>query len=65
MDGEPRALLKTGDVARLFNVDPKTVTRWAHEGLLSYFLTPGGQHRFYADEVNAQLQPTRRERNTP
>jgi excisionase family DNA binding protein len=63
MSGNPDTSLKTGDVAALFNVDPKTVTRWAAQGRLSYFRTLGGQRRYDAEEVNALLDATRRERN--
>lgn len=65
MPDESRATLKPIEVATLFNVDPKTVARWARATppRLSSFKTPGGQRRYYADEVNALLQATRRERN--
>lgn len=43
--------LSTGDVAALFGVTPKTVVRWADEGKLPYFQTPGGHYRFYAEDV--------------
>jgi excisionase family DNA binding protein len=65
MQPEARATLKPNEVAALFNVDSKTVARWARAGRLSYFRTPGHQRRYYADEVNALLQATRRERSTP
>ncbi len=31
------ALMTPGQVAALFHVDPKTVTRWAHAGRLARF----------------------------
>jgi excisionase family DNA binding protein len=40
-----------GEVAAIFRVDPKTVTRWAKQGRLDSVRTPGGQRRFYAAEV--------------
>lgn len=43
--------LTPGEVAALFNVDPKTVTRWANSGRLVSFTTPGGHRRFQVDEV--------------
>ena len=46
-----RPLLTPGEVARLFRVDPKTVTRWAMEGKLTCIRTLGGHRRFKADEV--------------
>ncbi|MBJ8347903.1 BldC family transcriptional regulator [Antrihabitans sp. YC2-6] len=45
------ALLTPGQVATLFHVDPKTVTRWAHAGRLGSLRTPGGHRRFRESEV--------------
>ncbi len=39
-------LLKPAEVAALFRVDPKTVTRWAKAGKLSAIRTLGGHRRF-------------------
>lgn len=44
-------LLTPGQVATLFHVDPKTVTRWAHAGRLGSLRTPGGHRRFRESEV--------------
>jgi excisionase family DNA binding protein len=49
-------LLTPGEVASLFRVDPKTVTRWAAAGRLSSIRTPGGHRRFRESEVRALLQ---------
>ena len=49
-------LLTPSEVARLFRVDPKTVTRWAAAGRLSSIRTPGGHRRFIAAEVHALLK---------
>ncbi len=49
------ALLTPGEVAALFRVDPKTVTRWAQDGKLSSVRTLGGHRRFRAAEVHALL----------
>ena len=38
----PEALLTPAEVAALFRVDPKTVTRWAKAGKLSSIRTLGG-----------------------
>ena len=38
--------LTAGDVTRLFNVDPKTVTRWHNRGIIRAIRTPGGHRRF-------------------
>jgi excisionase family DNA binding protein len=50
------ALLTPGEVAVLFRVDPKTVTRWAQAGKLSAVRTLGGHRRFHEDEVRELLQ---------
>lgn len=39
------------DVAALFSVDAKTVTRWANQGRMDSFRTPGGHRRFTWEEV--------------
>lgn len=54
-------LLSSGDVARLLNVNPRTVARWTDEGLPA-FCTMGGHRRFlWADVkgwlVEAQVRP--------
>jgi excisionase family DNA binding protein len=48
-------LLTPGEVARLFRVDPKTVTRWAAQGRLPSIRTPGGHRRFRAADVHKLL----------
>lgn len=55
-------LLTPGEVAALFRVDPKTVTRWATAGRISSIRTPGGHRRFRQTEVAALLsgQPATR-----
>lgn len=49
------ALLTPGEVASLFGVDPKTVTRWAKAGKLHAIRTLGGHRRFRESEVRAYL----------
>lgn len=51
-------VLTPGDVAALFRVDPKTPVRWAAAGKLPAFKTPGGQTRFYENDVTALLADT-------
>jgi len=53
-DDEDR-LLTPSEVARLFRVDPKTVTRWAAAGRISSIKTPGGHRRFHESEVRLLL----------
>jgi excisionase family DNA binding protein len=49
-------LLSPGEVAELFRVDPKTVTRWAKAGKLSPVKTLGGHRRYHAHEVHELLR---------
>ena len=49
-------LLTPGEVATLFRVDPKTVTRWAASGRIGSIRTPGGHRRFRESEVRALLR---------
>ncbi len=52
-DVTPDELLTPAEVAHLFRVDPKTVTRWAKSGKLSSVRTLGGHRRYLAAEVRA------------
>ncbi|HSK26008.1 MAG TPA: developmental transcriptional regulator BldC [Jiangellales bacterium] len=52
-DAEP--LLTPAEVAAMFRVDPKTVTRWAKAGKLSSIRTLGGHRRYRESEVRALL----------
>ncbi len=49
-------LLTPAEVAKLFRVDPKTVTRWARAGKLSSIRTLGGHRRYHAEEVRRVLE---------
>ncbi len=49
-------LLTPSEVAKLFRVDPKTVTRWAKSGKLSSIRTLGGHRRYRAAEVRSLLE---------
>jgi excisionase family DNA binding protein len=51
----PNALLTPAEVAAVFRVDPKTVTRWAKAGKLSFIRTLGGHRRYLESEVLAKL----------
>ena len=53
---ENEHLLTPAEVAALFRVDPKTVTRWAKAGKLSSIRTLGGHRRYRASEVQALLE---------
>lgn len=54
-NSESQRLLTPAEVAVLFRVDPKTVTRWAQAGKLSSIRTLGGHRRFREAEVRALL----------
>ena len=48
-------LLTPSEVAALFRVDPKTVTRWAKAGKLTAIRTLGGHRRYRQSEVQNLL----------
>ena len=52
---ETEKLLTPAEVAALFRVDPKTVTRWAKAGKLTSIRTLGGHRRYRESEVRALL----------
>jgi excisionase family DNA binding protein len=56
-------LLTPAEVAALFRVSPKTVTRWARSGKLTALRTLGGHRRFRSSEVRELL--TRFEHGAP
>jgi len=51
-------LLTPAEVATLFRVDPKTVTRWAKAGKLTAIRTLGGHRRYKESEVKELLKAT-------
>lgn len=53
---EAEPLLTPAEVAGMFRVDPKTVTRWAKAGKLTSVRTLGGHRRYIASEVRALLE---------
>jgi excisionase family DNA binding protein len=58
-------LLTPGEVAALFRVDPKTVTRWASAGRIGSIRTPGGHRRFRESEVRSMLADLTSEATLP
>ena len=52
---ESERLLTPAEVAHLFRVHPKTVSRWVSSGKLSAVRTLGGHRRYRASEVYALL----------
>jgi excisionase family DNA binding protein len=53
---EGEKLLTPAEVAAMFRVDPKTVTRWAKAGKLSSIRTLGGHRRYRESEIRGLLQ---------
>jgi excisionase family DNA binding protein len=49
-------LLTPSEVAAIFRVDPKTVTRWAKSGKLTAIRTLGGHRRYRQSEVQMLLK---------
>ena len=57
-NAQAEALLTPGEVAALFRVDPKTVTRWAKTGRIQCIRTLGGHRRYPAGQFTTHLTPT-------
>ena len=53
---ESGELLTPSEVAAMFRVNPKTVTRWARAGKISAIRTLGGHRRFRAAEIRKFLE---------
>jgi len=53
---DQEVLLTPKEVAKLFRVDPKTVTRWAKSGKITAIRTLGGHRRYRQSEVQALLK---------
>ena len=53
---EQEVLLTPAEVAKVFRVDPKTVTRWAKAGKITAIRTLGGHRRYPQSEVQALLK---------
>lgn len=55
-------LLTPAEVATMWKVDVKTVTRWAKAGKLTSIRTLGNHRRYRASEVRALLAGTEQQR---
>ena len=55
-EGDSEVLLTPAEVATIFRVDPKTVTRWAKSGKLTAIRTLGGHRRYRQSEVQSLLK---------
>jgi excisionase family DNA binding protein len=56
--------LRTGEVADLLYVSPKTVSRWAKEGKLPFLKTLGGHRRYPEAEIRELAEELREEAMT-
>lgn len=56
MNDHDDELLTPAEVAKMFGVDPKTVTRWAKAGKLPAIRTLGGHRRYRASDVRRLLR---------
>lgn len=57
MSSDLPTLLTPAEVARIFRVDPKTVTRWADSGKLHSIRTIGGHRRYRLEDLLPHLRP--------
>jgi excisionase family DNA binding protein len=62
-DADP--LLTPAEVAALFRVDPKTVTRWARAGKITAIRTLGGHRRYRASEIRRAVELENERRKSP
>ncbi|WP_216094187.1 hypothetical protein [Jiangella alba] len=52
--------VSTGVAAKAIGVDPTTLTRWWHKGMVApEFVTPGGHARWDEEKLKAQLRALR------
>lgn len=54
---EYERLLTPGQAGRILNVEPKTVTRWANDGLVPSVVLPRGHHRFRESDIRRMAEP--------
>jgi excisionase family DNA binding protein len=55
----PPVAMRTGEVAALLHVSPKTVARWAAEGRIPFQRTLGGHRRYPAADMRALAEELR------
>lgn len=58
-----KELLTPAEVAKIFRVHVKTVSRWEEDRKLTAIRTPGGHRRYYSSEVKSLLDESRTERD--
>ena len=54
-NGIGERLLRTSDVAVLFQVSERTVSEWARRGRVPWVRTPGGHRRYPAEQIRKLL----------
>ena len=54
-DMEHNHYLRPWQAASFLNVHPRTIRRWAQLRQIRFFITPGGEHRIPASEVERIL----------
>jgi excisionase family DNA binding protein len=59
------ARLSLGPASRLLGVDPDTLRRWADDGRIEAFVTPGGHRRFDRREIERVAAARRPDSPTP
>ena len=55
--------LGVGETSSILGASPASVRRWADQGFLPSYRTPGGQRRFDRDEVERLLERMSRRRD--
>ncbi|MDA8048204.1 MAG: helix-turn-helix domain-containing protein [Actinomycetota bacterium] len=55
-------MLRTADVALLFEVSERTVSEWAKKGQIPSVRTPGGHRRYPAEGIKWVLEESRKAR---
>ena len=59
MNNIDRQWLTTADLARIFEMSEATIRRWARQRRLPYLVSPGGQYRFDAHEIQRLIEQRR------
>ena len=53
---ELNALIDSREMARLLNIHPWTLNRWARDGRIPYRILPNGRRRYHPDDVRAAMR---------
>ncbi|HEX3541290.1 MAG TPA: helix-turn-helix domain-containing protein [Acidimicrobiales bacterium] len=55
-DSTSQSYMTPGEAARYLHVSPKTINRWANQGLLPCIVTLGGHRRFLRGDIESAVQ---------